>query len=428
MKDAGADTLFLAENKMNIAWGAKPVAVAALYGGAAGAIAALVFALMKGAQHVLWSSAWVSPWANAPGYIFAVIMLGGVLLAGLQYLQENLARGAGSKVQQAAQQRRKIALVAASAIVAIGFGGAIGPEAGLLAVVAECAAIVSDQLAAAYAQTRSMSRWGEGAAQPARGMAQAAGAARQAQPPAGTGADMDAGADARPAPPQWLNVLAAVCGTAAFYGTNKLLTGSRFQQLPLPDYVSFGLGADALLALPAALAGALLGLLFVWLHHKVPDWLQIIPRPSHRILAGTAIFAALAAAFPLLRFSGHHELEHALEHGIHANMWILLGLGVGKVAAMAVCLASGWRGGEIFPVLFAGAAVAAAVHVLVPGIPLTVALIGGMCAASTVCTGKPVAVLLVMLLLAGVTAPAALLTGVVTGYGVRRLLWSHAKG
>lgn len=143
---------------MNIAWGAKPVAVAALYGGAAGAIAALVFALMKGAQHVLWSSAWASPWANAPGYIFAVIMLGGVLLAGLQYLQENLARGAGSKVQQAAQQRRKIALVAASAIVAIGFGGAIGPEAGLLAVVAECAAIVSDQLAAAYAQTRRMNR------------------------------------------------------------------------------------------------------------------------------------------------------------------------------------------------------------------------------------------------------------------------------
>ncbi len=263
-------------------------------------------------------------------------------------------------------------------------------------------------------------------------MAQAAGAARQAQPladaSAGTSADTDADADASLAPPQWLNVLAAVCGTAAFYGTNKLLTGSRFQQLPLPDYVSSGLGADAFLALPAALASALLGLLFVWLHHKVPDWLQIIPRPSHRILAGTAIFAALAAAFPLLRFSGHHELEHALEHGIHANMWILLGLGVGKVAAMAVCLASGWRGGEIFPVLFAGAAVAAAVHVLVPGIPLTVALIGGMCAASTVCTGKPVAVLLVMLLLAGVTAPAALLTGVVTGYGVRRFLWSHAKG
>ena len=133
--------------------------------------------MMKGAQHVLWSSAWASPWANAPGYIFAVIMLGGVLLAGLQYLQENLARGAGSKVQQAAQQRRKIALVAASAIVAIGFGGAIGPEAGLLAVVAECAAIVSDQLAAAYAQTRRMNRWGEGAAQPASRRRCTAGAA-----------------------------------------------------------------------------------------------------------------------------------------------------------------------------------------------------------------------------------------------------------
>ena len=228
--------------------------------------------------------------------------------------------------------------------------------------------------------------------------------------------------------PQWLKWLAALLGIAGFYGANKLFTGSQFQPLPLPGYVSSGHGADALLALPAALAGALLGLLFVWLHHKVPAWLQVVRRPSGRILLGTAIFAALAAAFPLLRFSGHHELEHALAHGIHANAWTLFWLGIGKVTAMAVCLASGWRGGEIFPVLFAGAAVAAAVHVLVPGIPLTVAVVGGMCAASTVCTGKPVAVLLVMLLLVGLNAPAALLTGLLVGYGVRRLVWRHPQG
>ena len=57
---------------------------------------------------------------------------------------------------------------------------------------------------------------------------------------------------------------------------------------------------------------------------------------------------------------------------------------------------------------------------------VTVALVAGMTAAATVGMGKPVAVLLIMLLLAGASAPGALCAGALVGYGAARLLPARA--
>lgn len=49
-----------------------------------------------------------------------------------------------------------------------------------------------------------------------------------------------------------------------------------------------------------------------------------------------------------------------------------------------------------------------------------------MTAAATVGMGKPVAVLLIMLLLTGASAPGALCVGALVGYGTARLLPARA--
>ena len=103
----------------------------------------------------------------------------------------------------------------------------------------------------------------------------------------------------------------------------------------------------------------------------------------------------------------------------------LLGLGLLKALALALCLSSGWRGGEIFPLLFAGAVLSLVAVAFLPSTPVTVALIAGMTAAATAGMGKPIAVLLIMLLLTGASAPGALFIGILAGYGVMRLLPSH---
>lgn len=118
---------------------AKPVLIAIVYGFAVGAIAALTLSLMQRVQHLLWST----EQASSPWYIFAIIMAGGALLAWLQHLRHNGTAHDGDMESQLAAlhstttaKRRDTLLIALSAIVAVGFGGAVGPEAGLLAVVA----------------------------------------------------------------------------------------------------------------------------------------------------------------------------------------------------------------------------------------------------------------------------------------------------
>ena len=137
------------------------------------------------------------------------------------------------------------------------------------------------------------------------------------------------------------------------------------------------------------------------------------------------MLAFLGGITPLVRFSGHHELVHLLEYGVEVGWLALLGLGLLKALALALCLSSGWRGGEIFPLLFAGAVLSLVAVACWPSTPVTVALIAGMTAAATAGMGKPIAVLLIMLLLTGASAPGALFIGILAGYGVMRLLPSH---
>lgn len=86
--------------------------------------------------------------------------------------------------------------------------------------------------------------------------------------------------------------------------------------------------------------------------------------------------------------------------------------------ATALTLASRWQGGEFFPMAFAGAAIGAVCVAFVPGLDLGTAMVAGMAAAATVTLGKPVAVMLILLLMVptGALAPVgvAVLAGIAT--------------
>ncbi|SIS91720.1 Voltage gated chloride channel [Paracoccus saliphilus] len=134
------------------------------------------------------------------------------------------------------------------------------------------------------------------------------------------------------------------------------------------------------------------------------------------------MFSLLATAFPILRFSGHHELQEMLHWGQEAGLIALLALAALKVLALSLCLASGWRGGAAFPLIFAGAAAGAAAVWLLPQSPVTVAVVAGIGAALTVGMGKPLAAMLIALLLIGPVAIEPLCTGLLIGWLVSRQL------
>jgi len=83
-------------------------------------------------------------------------MLGGVLIALIRNVTEDADLNA--QLAQAHDvlhlKKRSTLFLALSAIVAVGFGGAVGPEAGLVAVVSEASAVVALLIARSRAEAR----------------------------------------------------------------------------------------------------------------------------------------------------------------------------------------------------------------------------------------------------------------------------------
>lgn len=377
--------------------------LAALYGLVAGAAAAAVLWLMGVVSDMVWSG------SRPRWYVFVMVMAGGMLIAVLRhwYAGEGLAEQIEATTRRAhARKARDALLLALMAIVAVGFGGAVGPEAGILAVVSELSALVSMLIARNAAEERFIAETG----------ATGALGGLYGSPPGGAMLSQE-----QREAPRWQVYLAGVAGLLGFLVTAGWILPGNPIRIELPEHVSTRDGSDMLGAILPAIVGAAIGLLFVLMLPQIEKRLSRLGNIHVQTIAGTALFAALAACFPILLFSGHHELDAMLLWAQSAGIGLLLLLALLKALALALCLASGWRGGAAFPLLFIGAAAGAATLVLIPQIPVTVALVAGMSAALTVGMGRPIAAMLIAVLLIGPAALGSLCVGCLVGWAASGL-------
>lgn len=136
---------------------------------------------------------------------------------------------------------------------------------------------------------------------------------------------------------------------------------------------------------------------------------------TRQTLLGSAALAALATAFPIALFSGHDQLGELTRY-VEDSAWLLLAAAaVTKIIATAITVSSGWRGGEFFPLLFAGAAAGALTTFLIPSVTLATAEIAGLAAATTVGLKKPIAAVLIGALIIGQPAWGPLIVGATLG-------------
>lgn len=375
------------------------VTIAVVYGALAGMVAGLTYLLTGLLSDLVWSV------SDARWYVFVAILVGGILLAVLRPSLD--ASTIDLQIAESADPRavrwRRTAVLAAAAIVAVGFGGAIGPEAGLLAVVAELSALVSHAIARNHAEEQLIGRSGSAAAL----------AGLYGSPPGAAAYDDDA-----LSPPKALPFLAAIAGFATFLATVRAL-GHGGVDLGLPAY-DLDTALDLLRAvLPAALAAVVA---YAYLHARpqVAAALGRVGTPRAQTLVGTLVFAALATAWPLLRFSGHEEFVDVVELADESAWFALAALALAKLLATAICVSSGWLGGEFFPLMFAGAAAGAATLALVPGLEVTAAMASGVGAATAIGLRKPLAALLISALLLGGLGLAPLMIGVAVAVAALR--------
>jgi H+/Cl- antiporter ClcA len=145
------------------------------------------------------------------------------------------------------------------------------------------------------------------------------------------------------------SLLASAVATVVFV----LLSGTFFETLyKFPAYAPRLV--ELLYAAPLGLIGGAVGLLFMLSLSRLQRLFQ--PMKTHVVLRGLLGglgMGLIGALLPLTLFSGESETADLITHAAEIGVLMLIVLGVAKLFATSLLLATGWKGGYIFPIMFA---------------------------------------------------------------------------
>ena len=286
-----------------------------------------------------------------------------------------------------------------SSFLPLAFGGAVGPEAGLVNIIAGLCTWVGDKLKAAGVASAELAEAGLAATMTALFGAPIAGlviplegrfeANRKDVEPVVVTASSPAASAAVPSESFGAKPAQAFAKTpsnnpvakpaAAFTKTfsplsrqNKLLfylaavAGGFAVMLTLSHFFGGGLGlprferaqwypGEILWSIPLALVGVLGGYLFSAANLLTA---QIARHFKHLVIL-RAVFCGLligliGSFLPYALFSGEEQMGELTQGFASMGAWLLIATGVVKLCVCPLCVNMGWRGGNIFPVIFAG--------------------------------------------------------------------------
>lgn len=182
------------------------------------------------------------------------------------------------------------------------------------------------------------------------------------------------------------SLVASAVATTVFV----LLSGQYFGNLySFPEYQPRV--TDLLLAVPLGLAGALVGAIFI----LAVRWLSKLVAPlSNRVilrgLIGGLVLGLVGALLPLVLFSGEEQTTILIQDAATIGAIPLIGMAVVKLLLTALLLVTGWKGGYIFPTMFAGVALGMATNLVFPSIPVPVAVAATMGGAMVATMKAPI--------------------------------------
>jgi H+/Cl- antiporter ClcA len=93
---------------------------------------------------------------------------------------------------------------------------------------------------------------------------------------------------------------------------------------------------------------------------------------------------------PLILFSGEEQTTVLIEQAAQIGAATLIVLAVVKLLITSLLLVTGWKGGYIFPTMFAGVALGMAANLIFPDIPLAVAVSATMAGAMVTTMKAPI--------------------------------------
>jgi len=379
-----------------------------------GVICALIFftfmVLVSQATALIWEQAAATLGIDQRLFTVLVCTLGG-LLVGLLVKLFGDHNGIFAELMLEFGRTGRFDYRNAPGIVITGFvslvaGASLGPEAPLADACGGMGTLIADRLKLDEQETRSMGYSG------VSGMI----AALVTSPFGGAilGLESAQGGTSGKQTYFWVlfpSLLASAVATVAFV----MLSGQFFATLyQFPDYSP--LLRDLLYAAPLGLVGAVVGLLFMLSLQRLRQLLQ--PMKAHVVLRGLLgglAMGIIGALLPLTLFSGEEQTLELINNAAAIGVLMLLVLAVAKLFATSLLLATGWKGGYIFPIMFGSVALGLAINLLFPAIPVAVAVAATMAGALVAALRSPLFAVLFPLVLVQKETAAVIAVAVVVG-------------
>ena len=159
--------------------------------------------------------------------------------------------------------------------------------------------------------------------------------------------------------------------------TTQLVSHPEFA-MPLPAYNSVR-WVDLVTAMVVASLGAVVALVAVYAFPYLHRLLYRLRQPVLRLTLGGLILGLLGALGGKdTLFKGLEQVKDLAQHPDGHSAAGFAGLAVVRLAALTLASSAGFRGGRIFPAVFAGAALGFAAHALVSTVPVTLAVSCGV--------------------------------------------------
>lgn len=238
----------------------------------------------------------------------------------------------------------------ACALVPLLFGASIGPEAGLVGLIAGICTWVGDRLKFLGREFQELAGAGIAAILAAVFSAPLFGFAVPG---------LDAEAGQNPAQAQMSRRRKAIVYTIAIassLGTILLLRSLFGGENGIPRFDGFETGkAEWTLLVPLAFAGSILGLIChvsEFASERASE--KLGNRPLLKALIAGLILGLAGCLLPNTLFAGEAQSEMIQSHWMTIGMGSLILTAAIKPIVLNVCISFGWKGGKFFPMIFSG--------------------------------------------------------------------------